>query len=142
MGLIKYLLALISIVGVATLGRAQGNVPCSSVVANYVVGNTYCITATGTSQIAVPGNGRRRYLLIQSETTADPVYFAESDKCLQATPFVAVVGTNTIQLAPQSPVPSNYEVSVLNNSNSLYLSGGAVAIITGGTSDTVCFREM
>ena len=133
-------LALITLMVAVRAGQAQ--VSCQ---ANYTVGcigSTVCFSATGTSAIVIPQNLQRRYLLIQSQSTTLPVYFAIGTTTTAA-PLTAVIGTNTIVLQPVSNVSPNYEVSALNATATPppHVPAGAIALITGGTTIGVCISE-
>jgi hypothetical protein len=127
----------ILLVVLAGLGHAQ----CSS---NYTVGcqgSTVCFLATSTSTAPViPYNPGRKYLLIQSQSTTLPVYFAIGASTA-TNPLTAQVNVNTIFLPPQSPVPSNYEINALQNPNSIKVPTGAIAIIAPTSNVYVCMLE-
>jgi hypothetical protein len=131
----KYLIIAVLLIGLASQ-EAQAANNCS---VNYVtpdcIGTTICVAANGTSRIAIPGNLYRRYLLIQNESDTVPVYFAMGQN-----PLTAIIGTNTFQLVtPQG----NYEVDALNATATppTRVPTGAVAVITGGTTASVCITE-
>jgi hypothetical protein len=107
------------------------------------IGQTVCFNATATSGIAIPYNQYRKYLLIQSESTVTAVYFAIGSNPA-ANPLVAQANVNTIQLAPLTPTPSNYEPSNgLNNTvpGMGRVPPGAVALVSGGGTVPVCILE-
>ena len=113
-------------------------------VSNYTqacIGTTVCFTATGVSTgPVIPYNQGRKYLLIQSESTTLPLYFAIGNST-PAAPLVAVANVNTIQLPAQSPMPANYELNALQNPNSIRVPVGAISIIAVGGFVPVCFLE-
>ena len=133
-------LALVMLAIAVRPGHAQ--VSCQ---ANYTVGcigSTVCFTATGTSAIVIPQNLQRRYLLIQSQSTTLPVYFAIGTTTTTV-PLTAVIGTDTIILQPVNSVAPNYEVSSLNATATPppHVPAGAIALITGGSTIGVCISE-
>jgi hypothetical protein len=139
-------LALVAAVAlIMAISRPRPAAAQTSCVTNYTVGcigSTVCFNATATSQIVIPQNLNRRYLLIQSQSTTLPLYFAIGTST-SAAPLSAVIGTNTIQLFPANSFPPNYEVSSLNATATPppRVPSGAVAVITGGTSIPVCVTE-
>ena len=136
------LVALAALVTIAVAVRADAQVACQ---ANYTVGcigSTVCFSATGTSAIVIPQNLQRRYLLIQSQSTTLPVYFAIGTTTTAA-PLTAVIGINTVMLQPVNSVAPNYEVSSLNATATPppHVPAGAIALVTGGTTIGVCISE-
>jgi hypothetical protein len=146
MNLRKFSFALVValLLGLVAVAAFAQTTACSAT--NYTtacIGQTICWTATGTSAITIPQNLNRRYLLIQSQSTANPLYFAIGPTSTSA-PLVATIGVNTFTLVPQgnNQLP-NYEVSSLNATATPppRVPNGAVAVITDGTSIQACITE-
>lgn len=112
-------------------------------VSNYTpacIGTTVCFAATSVSAgPVIPYNSGRKYLLIQSESTTLPVYFAIGNSTPTA-PLIAVTNVNTIQLPAQGPAPGNYELNALQNPSSIKVPTGAISIVAPNLVQ-VCFLE-
>jgi len=138
MGILKrFGLTLLAILASASIAAAN----CSSTYTSACQGQTVCFTATSTSTgPVIPQNIGRKYLLIQSESTTLPVYFAIGVNT-PGVPFTAQTNVNTIELQPQGPVTSNYEINALQNPNSIKVPTGPIAIIAPSGNVTVCILE-
>lgn len=126
---------------IVLLCEAVAHAQCAVNYTAQCIGTTVCFTATGTSiGPVIPINIQRKYLLIQSESTSNPVYFAIGTSTTQV-PLTAQVNVNTIQLAAQSPMPSNYEIDALDNPSAIRVPSGAIALIAPSGNVTVCILE-
>jgi len=131
----------IFLLGLSLPIRAHAQASCATTYTTACIGATVCYSANATSKLTIPQNLQRRYLLIQSQSTTDTTYFAS---CNAAT-CTAVVGTNGIALQPPSSSQyPNYEVNALNATATppTRVPTGSIAIITGGTTDTICILEL
>ena len=150
----KLTLVVCALLLLALRGHAFAQASCATNYTTACIGSTVCFTATTTSQQVLPPNLGRRYLLIQSQSTGDSVYFAIGPNTTgnapinpgqpppSPAPLVAVIGTNTIQLIPPSlEIVPNYELDALNTTPPSHVPTGAVAVITAVGSIGVCVME-
>lgn len=132
---------LILVAALGLISSRAAHAQCNVTYTPACQGTTVCFTATSTSTgPVIPYNSGRKYLLIQSESTTLPVYFAIGSSST-ASPLIAQVNVNTIQLPPQTPVPSNYELSALANPNSIKVPIAAISIIAPNGNVSVCMME-
>lgn len=117
-----------------TYAHAQAN--CQTAYNNACIGATVCWNANQVSQLVIPQNLNRHYLLIQNQSTTSAAYFA----ICTATTCTAVINTNTIQLVPNL---SNYELNSLNaGAPGQKVATGSIAIIApAGAPIPVCITE-